>query len=32
MPEYLIRYTQRAVDDMDAIFDYIVLEKPDVAQ
>lgn len=32
MPEYLICYTQQAVDDMDAIFDYIVLENPDVAQ
>ena len=31
MSEFRIRYTQQAVDDMDAIFDYIVLEDRDAA-
>lgn len=31
MSKYRIRYTQQAVDDMDAIFDYIVLENRDAA-
>lgn len=32
MDEYRIRYTQQAVDDLDAIFDYICLENPDAAK
>ncbi len=31
MSKYRIRYAQQAVDDMDAIFDYIVLENQDAA-
>ena len=32
MAEYRIRYTQQAVDDLDAIFDYICLDDPDAAR
>jgi toxin ParE1/3/4 len=32
MSKYRIRYAQQAVDDMDAIFDYIFLEDQDAAQ
>ena len=32
MPKARIRYTQQAADDMDAIFDYVVLENPDAAE
>lgn len=32
MPEYRIRYAQQAVDDLDAIFDYVVLENPEAAR
>ena len=32
MAEYRIRYAQQAVDDLDAIFDYICLENPDAAR
>ncbi len=32
MSKCRIRYTQQAVDDMDAIFDYIVLENQDAAR
>lgn len=31
MSKYRIRYAQQAVDDMDAIFDYIMLEDQDAA-
>lgn len=31
MSKYRIRYTQQSVDDMDAIFDYIVIENRDAA-
>ena len=32
MAEYRIRYAQQAVDDLDAIFDYICLDNPDAAR
>lgn len=32
MADYRIRYAQQAVDDLDAIFDYIYLENPDAAR
>ena len=32
MAEYRIRYAQQAVDDLDAIFDYICLDDPDTAR
>ena len=32
MAEYRIRYTQQAIDDLDAIFDYICLDDPDAAR
>ena len=31
MDKYRIRYTQQAADDMDAIFDYVVLENRSAA-
>lgn len=32
MADYRIRYAQQAVDDLDAIFDYICLDNPDAAR
>lgn len=32
MANYRIRYAQQAVDDLDAIFDYICLDNPDAAR
>lgn len=32
MAEYRIRYAQQAVDDLDAIFDYICLDDPEAAR
>ena len=32
MADFRIRYTQQAMDDLDAIFDYICLDNPDAAR
>ena len=32
MADLRIRYTQQAMDDLDAIFDYICLDNPDAAR
>lgn len=32
MADYRIRYAQQAIDDLDAIFDYVCLENPSAAE
>ncbi|MGN0746351.1 MAG: type II toxin-antitoxin system RelE/ParE family toxin [Aristaeellaceae bacterium] len=32
MADFRIRYTQQAMDDLDAIFDYICLDNPNAAR
>ena len=32
MADFRIRYTQQAMDDLDAIFDFICLDNPDAAR